>query len=172
MGAQQHGTGTSTSSARPPADRSALALAGLGGLFFLRVIGQVLVTYRKVRWLPAIEHWQSGLLPYPALLAAQAAIIGVMGAMVAGVWRDRGRFARRRPRLGRWLRGFGIVYFASMIVRYVITMIVRPQWRWFGHTIPIFFHCILASYLLVYSGVLRRDERPKHERNDDVTADS
>lgn len=139
----------------PVADRrSASLLALLGGLFFLRVIGQVLVTYRNVRWLPALEHWQSGLLPYRALLAAQTAILGMMGAVIAGVWRGRGPFALPRPCLGRFLQRFGRVYFASMIARYVITMTVRPQWRWLGHTIPMIFHSVLATWLMVFSRVL------------------
>jgi hypothetical protein len=144
--------------ARPSTKRRALALAFFGGLFFLRVIGQVLVTRCKVKWLPAVEHWQSGLLPYPALLTAQAAILTTMGAIVRDIWRGKGRFARPRPRLGRWLRGFGIAYFSSMVVRYAVTMVMRPQWRWFGHTIPIIFHCILATWLLVYSSVLAGDK--------------
>lgn len=131
-----------------------MGMALFAVLFLLRVAGQALVTYRKVRWLPAVEHWQSGLLPYPALLTSQVAILGTMGAMIAGVWRGVGRFAQPRPRLGRWVRAFGLVYFASMIVRYVVTMAVRPQWRWFGHTIPMAFHCVLATYLMVYSRVL------------------
>ena len=142
----------------PPADRRAPILAALSGLFFLRVVGQVLVTYRKVKWLPAVEHWQSGLLPYPVLLAFQGAILGTMGALIAGVWRGRGRFAQPRPRFGRVLRWFGRVYFASMIVRYVVTMAMRPQWRWFGHTIPMIFHCVLATFLMVYARVLTKAE--------------
>ena len=59
-------------------------MAAAGGLFFLRVIGQVLVTYRKVKWLPPVEHWQSGLLPVPGAAGSQAAILGTMGAMIAG----------------------------------------------------------------------------------------
>lgn len=145
-----------------PNERRALVMAFLGGLFCLRVIGQllVMVTWRKVRWLPAVEHWQSGLLPYPALVAAQGAILGLMGTMISSVWRGAGRFAQPRPRLGQWVRGFGVVYISSMAARYVVTMIVRPQWRWLGHTIPIIFHCILATYLLVYSGALMRDMHP------------
>ena len=67
-------------------------MALLGGLFCLRVIDQVLVTYAQVGWLPAVEHWQSGLLPYWALLASQVAILCLMGAMIAGVWRGQGPF--------------------------------------------------------------------------------
>jgi len=144
----------------PPADGRAPVLAGLASLFFLRVLGQVLVTYRKVKWLPAVEHWQSGLLPYPVLLGIQSAMLGTMVAMVRGVWRGTGWFARSRPRAGRRLLWFGRVYFASMIVRYAVTMTVRPQWRWFGHTIPMIFHCVLATYLMVYSRVLGRTNSP------------
>lgn len=147
---------TPTQSSVAARRRSAAVMALLGGCFFLRVIGQVLVTYRKVTWLPRVEHWQSGLLPYPVLLAAQAAILGMMGAMVAGTWRGKGRFAKARPRLGRRLLWIGRVYFASMIVRYFVTMSLRPQWRWFGHTIPMIFHCVLATYLMVYARVLRQ----------------
>ncbi len=136
-----------------PADRRAITMSLLGGLFFLRVIGQVLVTYARVGWLPAIEHWQSGLLPYPALLASQVVILATMGAVIADVWRGRGRFARPGPRVASALGWFGAVYLASMIVRYAVTMAVRPEWRWFGHSIPIVFHVVLATFLLVYAGV-------------------
>jgi hypothetical protein len=90
-----------------------------------------------------------------------------MGAMIAGVWRGRGRFAQPRPRLGRALLWFGRVYFASMVVRYAVTMAVRPQWRWFGHTIPMLFHCVLATYVMVYSTVLAVSAREPGAQSDD-----
>ncbi len=127
----------------------------LGGLFLLRVVGQVLVTYEGTGWLPVIEHWQSGLLPYPALLASQLVILGLMVAMIADVWRGHGPLAGPHPRFGRAVGWFGCGYLASMIARYAIAMALRPEWRWFEHTIPIFFHCVLATYLLVYSDVLK-----------------
>jgi hypothetical protein len=37
---------------------------------------------------------------------------------------------------------------AAMVLRYVLTMTLVPELRWFGHTIPIFFHFALASYML------------------------
>ncbi len=151
---RNRGLGLLRSAAWRPADRRALAMALLGGLFCLRVIGQALVTYAQVGWLPAVERWQSGLLPYWALLACQIAILSLMGAMIAGVWRGEGPFQQRRPRLGRAVRWFGFLYLASMVVRYVVTMALWPEWRWFGHSIPTAFHMILATYLLVYSGVL------------------
>ncbi|HUO85759.1 MAG TPA: hypothetical protein VM617_00075, partial [Thermoanaerobaculia bacterium] len=54
-------------------------LWALLGLFVLRVAGQVLVAFARVRWLPPMEQWQSGLLPYRVLLAAQIAIVLVLG---------------------------------------------------------------------------------------------
>jgi hypothetical protein len=40
-----------------------------------------------------------------------------------------------------------------------VTMALRPEWRWVGHSIPIILHCVLATLLLVYSGVLLRGAR-------------
>jgi hypothetical protein len=34
-----------------------------------------------------------------------------------------------------------------MAIRYVVRMRRRPDQRWFGGTIPIVFHFVLASYL-------------------------
>jgi hypothetical protein len=43
-----------------------------------RVLGQIIVALRAPRWLPPMEQWQSGLLPYPALLAGQAVVLVLM----------------------------------------------------------------------------------------------
>ncbi len=125
----------------------------LGGLFLLRVVGQVLVTYAEVEWLPAVEHWQSGLLPYPALLASQLVILVLMVAIIADVRRGGGSLAGLHPQFGRAVWWFGCLYLASMVARYALTMALRPEWQWFERSISIFFHCILAVYLLVYSNV-------------------
>lgn len=37
---------------------------------------------------------------------------------------------------------------AAMVLRYVLTMAMLPELHWFGHTIPIAFHFVLASYML------------------------
>ena len=46
---------------------------------------------------------------------------------------------------------FALIYFIVMLSRYVITMVLFPERRWFGHAIPIFFHWVLAGYLFVWS---------------------
>jgi hypothetical protein len=37
-----------------------------------------------------------------------------------------------------------------MAVRYAVRMTRRPEQRWFGGTIPIVFHWVLASVVFVY----------------------
>ena len=137
-----------------PADRRAIVLAMLGGLFLLRVVGQVLVTYTGAGWLPDVEQWQSGLLPYPVLLASQAGILVALAIIVRDAWRGRGRSVVPRPRLGCLARWLGVAYAGSMVARYAITMTLHPEWRWTGHTNPIIFHGVLATFVIVYGGVL------------------
>jgi hypothetical protein len=38
-----------------------------------------------------------------------------------------------------------------MVLRYVLRMSLYPDQRWFGGTIPIFFHYVLASFILVFA---------------------
>jgi hypothetical protein len=129
----------------------ALILSSLMFLFFLRVIGQVLVAAFDVRFLPPMGEWQSGLLPYPALLASQVLILAIQAAMCADFWRGAGFFVKPKPTAGRVIRAFSYVYFSSMVVRYVVTMAMHPERRWFGGTIPIIFHMVLAAYLFIFS---------------------
>jgi hypothetical protein len=131
-------------------------MALLGALFSMRVIGQVLVRYADAGWLPSEEHWQSGLLPYPALLASQVVILLLIAVATRDTWRGCGWFVMRRPPAGRVVRWFGVLYAASMGVRYIVTMTLVSDWRWFGHSIPTAFHLVLATLVLLYSDVLLR----------------
>jgi hypothetical protein len=119
-------------------------------LFFLRVIGQVLVVLYQPRWFPPMPQWYSGLIPYRYLLPIQILFLLVMGWMSYDVTRGQGFFAVSRPVVGQGLIWFSYVYFGSMVVRYVIRMTRRPDQRWFGGTIPIIFHCVLAIFLYVF----------------------
>ena len=58
---------------------------------------------------------------------------------------------RRRPRLGAGLKWFSLLYFLGMLVRYVVTMVLFPEQRWLGGTIPIVFHWVLALYVCLLS---------------------
>ncbi len=127
--------------------RYTLILGALTGLFTLRVAGQALVAFPGVGFLPPMEQWYSGLMPYPILLPTQLAMIVVMVVIVRAVARGSGTFATPRRRAGPVLAWLSYAYAASMAARYVVSMTLHPERRWFGHTIPIWFHFVLAAFL-------------------------
>jgi len=112
----------------------------LVGLFALRVVGQLLVVAGVAPFLPPMDDWQSGLLPYPLLLASQIAILGVFAVVCMHFSRAGGYFFRPRKWLATPLWIAGWIYAAGMIVRYAVLRI---------DAIPVVFHVVLASFLLV-----------------------
>ena len=130
-----------------PASRSALALSVLTAAFAARVAGQALVAFFGVHWLPAMDAWLSGLLPYPVLLPVQLAILVAQFRIDRDLWRGRGFFARRRPGASRALQWFACVYALSMVVRFAITR---------SHAIPVVFHWVLAAYLFLLGRLMVR----------------
>ena len=131
----------------------------LATLFLGRVLGQLVVSRRQVRFLPRMEQWQSGLLPYPVLLLSQVVLLVTQAAIIRKARRGGGVLVRPRPRAGTALSVLSIVYFTGMIVRYVVSMRCHPERRWLGKTIPIWFHCVLATFLFVYARLLQRSWR-------------
>jgi hypothetical protein len=125
-------------------------LAFLTLLFFLRVLGQALVVFAGVNWLPASHHWFSGLIPYPTLLAIQIVMLAAITKIFVDVWRKRGFFSRTAPAWHKFLIGASAVYAGAMVLRYVLTMIFQPEMRWLGGTIPIFFHFVLAGFICTW----------------------
>ena len=117
----------------------------LTALFALRVAGQVVVALRAPSWLPPMDEWN--LSPYRLLLPAQLVILAVM------VWIDTSFSASSGPPVDRseafgWtLVVFSALYAGAMAIRYVVRMRRQPEARWFGGTIPIVFHLVLATYL-------------------------
>lgn len=124
--------------------------------FCLRVLGQMLVAFVVVSWLAPMEAWYSGLMSYPYLLSSQFLIIGLYSKVCLDFTRGEGFFVRPRPVFGRGVLVFGYLYLASMIVRYIIRMSLYPEARWFGGTIPILFHWVLASFIIAF-GQYHRD---------------
>lgn len=120
-------------------------------LFALRVLGQVIVVLFAPRWLPAMEHWYSGLMPYRYLLPAQLILLAVMILIAADIYRMDGLFAAVGWQfLAIPLRILAVLYFLAMVVRYVLTMAFRPERRWLKRTIPIWFHMVLATALWTF----------------------
>ena len=117
-------------------------------LFCLRVLGQALVAFFGATFLPPMEEWFSGVLPYPGLLSCQILIIFLYGKVCLDFFRGHGYFVIPRPRLGIILLRFGALYLGVMLIRYAIRMGLYPHERWTGGSIPIYFHWVLASFLL------------------------
>jgi hypothetical protein len=117
------------------------------GLFVLRVAGQLLVAVRPRRWLPPMAQWN--LVPYPILLPIQFVFIATMLWIDLAFTRETGISIAENPGFGDFLIAFSAVYALAMPIRYVVRMYRRPGERWFGGTIPMVFHIVLASYLYV-----------------------
>lgn len=129
------------------ASELAPALWLLTGLFAARVAGQVLVALRAPTWLPPMTDWN--LVPYRLLLPVQLAILGVMAWIDISFSTESGAPVDRAKAFGWALVGFSGLYAGAMVARYVVRMRRRPSARWFGGTIPIVFHLVLATYLYV-----------------------
>jgi hypothetical protein len=120
-------------------------------LLMLRVAGQLVVVLRAPRWLPPNEQWMSGLVPYRWLLPAQIIVLALMTWMSADVTRRAGLFGESSPAWGAFDLAAALIYFAAMVVRYVVRMVRRPDQRWFGGTIPIVFHSVVAAFLGIFA---------------------
>ncbi len=117
----------------------------LTALFAVRVAGQVVVALRSPAWLPPMDHWN--LVPYRLLLPVQLVILGVMVWIDASFSSAAGPPVDRSEAIGWLLVAFSAAYAGSMMIRYIVRMRRRPEARWFGGTIPIVFHLVLATYL-------------------------
>jgi hypothetical protein len=115
------------------------------GLFIIRVVGQIVVAVRPQQWLPPMYQWN--FIPYPILLPIQLVFIGVMVWFNVSFSQNVGISTIDSPGAGKFLIVFSAVYVLAMVIRYTIRMYRRPDQRWFGGTIPIVFHVVLASYL-------------------------
>ena len=128
--------------------RLAPLLWALLALFVLRVTSQTLVAFFDVDFLPPMQVWYSGLLPYEYLLPSQVAIIVLMTKICLEFTRGRGFFVEPGRFFSVYWLYFGYLYLAIMIARYPIQMALHPEARWFGGTIPIFFHWVLAAFVI------------------------
>ncbi len=107
------------------------------------------MVFFQVPFLPPVQAWYSGLIPYPILLPIQIGIILLMIRIGSDLSRGAGLFVVPRRAMGNFLRWFSYLYFSAMALRYVFSMALHPERRWLGGTIPIFFHWVLAAYLFV-----------------------
>ena len=118
-------------------------------LFMCRVLGQVYVALYAPRWLPPMREWYSGLLPYYLLLPAQLLIFALLLIVAYDYTREEGFLFVTSAIKGKILVGIAIAYFSIMVIRYVVTMVRYPARRWFGGTIPIALHFVLAAFIFM-----------------------
>ena len=134
-----------------------LQLAVCTSLFALRVLGQALVVTRA----PPLASFQRALV-----LGATALQISTAGSVALSGDHDNdnsGSLSEMKPFFATdgWNRAAPIlivisgVYFVSMALRYVLTMALHPERRWFKRTIPIWFHMVLAIALWAFADYLR-----------------
>ncbi|HKR08916.1 MAG TPA: hypothetical protein VJS39_07000 [Gemmatimonadaceae bacterium] len=116
-------------------------------LFVVRVLAQPLSLIIDTPLSPRFESWQSGLLPYPALVAAQLLII-VWFARTA--WRFGKGDVVAHYRRGVFFLALGSLYFLFMLVRLLLGLSIMRDSRFFTSYLPTAFHLVLASWLLVY----------------------
>ena len=143
-------------------------------LFAARVLGQLETLLVEPQWLPGMDAWYSGLLPYPLLLPAQ---IACLMAMTAVAWNRRvrtGCFARANPRGAGALRIFAGLYFVVMAVRLGVNIIDNGADFWREGAIPVAFHWVLALFILVSgrrSEAMGRVRMPAENRHEYDEAD-
>lgn len=113
-------------------------------LFLVRVIGQIEVLLIAPDWLPPMEAWYSGLLPYPLLLPAQILILMLMCALNLRVNAEP-HTANAKWRW--WVSGFALVYCAAMLLRLPIQLLRGASDVIAAGGVPVAFHCVLALYL-------------------------
>ena len=124
-----------------------LVLWLLLALFVLRVLGQALVAFFDVGFLPPMTAWYSGLMPYEYLLPSQIAIVALMAKISVDFTRRSGFFYEaKKPFATAWL-WFGYLYLAAMVARAVL---------FWDRSIPIVFHWVLAAFVIAVGRSHRR----------------
>src|SRR5512134_1177657 len=116
-------------------------------LFVLRVLGQALVAFLDVGFLPPMAAWYSGLMPYQYLLPCQIAIVALMTKISVDFARRSGFFYEAKKLFATAWLWFGYLYLAAMVARAVLLW-DRP--------IPIVFHWVLAAFVIAVGRSHRR----------------
>lgn len=131
-------------------------LAVPAGLFLSRVVVQFIQWVSTVEFLPEFDAWQSGTLPYPALLASQLVILAVQLVVIFRVRADRFRPGQRTR---RFLFAAGSIYFAAMVARLLSGQTWAGGHSFLDAPLPSIFHLVLAVFvvLLAFAGAEHAD---------------
>jgi len=115
------------------------------GLFFFRVTAQLFQLVFDISYLPPFDAWYSGALAYPYLLFSQLIIIGIYSYIC---FQFTNGTVTPSKRAGMFFLGLGAIYTSFMLGRLLIGQLFTSS-AWFHAYIPIFFHFILALFLIV-----------------------
>ena len=115
------------------------------GLFLFRVVVQLIQSKFSVQYLPPFEAWHSGVLRYHYLVMMQALIIFIYGYICAQFTLER---VVPRRATGKIFLYSGLFYGGAMVIRMFIGLFISSS-TWFHAYLSIFFHFILASFLIV-----------------------
>jgi len=117
-------------------------------LFLIRVVAQLEALIISPQWLPAFEHWQSGLVPYYLLLPIQIIILIIMTITSYNATKCSGVFYVTSPKAKKVLTIVAALYAFGMLIRFIVRSVLFPDAVWFEKgNIPTFFHFILAFYI-------------------------
>ena len=135
-----------TEQAWPPSKFHGTALAILLGLFCFRVLAQLLQRYLELPFLPPFDAWQSGAVPYEVLLTSQILIIVFYARILQRIMTRQMQPNRSQG----WIFFItGLIYFLAMVLRLAIGLTGLSEHHWFRSYLPILFHFVLSSYLIV-----------------------
>ena len=119
-------------------------------VFLGRILAQIFVGIYSPNYLPKMEMWYSGLLPYPFLLTYQMFMYTCMVIFNFCLYMGRGPlFSVLNDDLSIYYIYFGAIYFSLMIIRFVVHKLKEPGITWPRGSIPIFFHFFLALYIIL-----------------------
>lgn len=104
------------------------------------------MAFGNVQWLPPMPAWYSGLMPYPYLLPSQIILIVLMTWICVDFTRRRGYFYAPKVGFAVYVFYAGWVYLAAMLGRFA----------WFGLSIPVVFHWVLAAFVIAVGWSHRR----------------
>ena len=118
----------------------------LAALFTLSVYTQLVQAAVRGRWLPSLEAWHIGILPYPAFLVLQICVAACMMLVLTGVGKGTARSRRWKYRT---CFIFGGPYFILMLFRWSAALAVMAEDPSLSKALPAFFQIVLASFVLL-----------------------
>jgi hypothetical protein len=136
--------------------RHGFALSVLLAAFVIRVGIQLWQSVSPTEALPPFEAWQSGTIPYWALLISQVVIIAVSLWVIAGLLRGTMKVNVTAGRIITWI---GVAYFIFAVGRFVAGFTVAKDVPFLDDHLPGFFHIVLASMVLIAGDFFRGGER-------------